>query len=254
MSKYPLLVALIGLAALAGLAYKNNYYGWTGTKYWRAENAIELTIDQRPTTAEILNANGYRAENHYISTPDGYHVNVIRANNPKISQQVAQSKRPVVLVHGKQLGSEIFVIRLSGAKPRDLSGVDLSSLDKASKLKKALDPNSPNSQTIASLLLDLGHEVWLMDRRGSPGSLRAQAEWSLEDATHVTRSFADDEPNNYWDFSLDEQAKYDLPELINYVLYVTKQPKLSLVGHSLGGAIILMTLAEYPNMADKGKS
>lgn len=53
----------------------------------------------------------------------------------------------------------------------------------------------------------------------------------------------------YWDYSMDEQAIFDLPAVIRFILQFTKWPKISIVGHSMGGAIPLMMLAEKPGIA-----
>jgi len=38
----------------------------------------------------------------------------------------------------------------------------------------------------------------------------------------------------FWDFSYDEMANYDLPSVINYILSITNQSTLSYIGHSQG--------------------
>ena len=38
----------------------------------------------------------------------------------------------------------------------------------------------------------------------------------------------------FWRFSWDEMAKYDLPAMVDYVVNVTKQPKIFYAGHSQG--------------------
>lgn len=57
----------------------------------------------------------------------------------------------------------------------------------------------------------------------------------------------------YWNYSMDEQVAHDLPQVITYCLNQTKQEKLILIGHSAGGALILMTLASNQEVAKKGK-
>lgn len=57
----------------------------------------------------------------------------------------------------------------------------------------------------------------------------------------------------YWNFKLDEQAKYDIPKVIDYILEQTRREKLSVVTHSAGGALLLMSLVNYPDLAFKSK-
>jgi pimeloyl-ACP methyl ester carboxylesterase len=76
------------------------------------------------------------------------------------------------------------------------------------------------NQSLAYLLADAGYDVWLGNNRGTT--------WSNE---HLDYTTDDDE---YWDFSWQEMASYDMPAMINYVLDVSGRPMLSYVGHSEG--------------------
>lgn len=55
----------------------------------------------------------------------------------------------------------------------------------------------------------------------------------------------------YWHFSLDEQARFDIPKVIDYILDKTGRTQLDIVGHSLGGALPLMTLSSQPEYQSK---
>lgn len=57
----------------------------------------------------------------------------------------------------------------------------------------------------------------------------------------------------YWDYSMDEQAQFDVPAVMRFILDATHWPRLSIVGHSMGGAIPLMMLSEKPGLARKRK-
>lgn len=50
----------------------------------------------------------------------------------------------------------------------------------------------------------------------------------------------------YWHFSLDEQAVFDLPKVIDFILQKTGRSQVDIVGHSLGGALPLMTMTLKP--------
>ncbi|KAG6594137.1 Lipase member M [Phytophthora cinnamomi] len=76
------------------------------------------------------------------------------------------------------------------------------------------------NQSLAFVLADAGYDVWLGNNRGTT--------WSNQ---HVTYTTDDDE---YWAFSWQEMALYDMPAMINYVLDTTGHSTLSYVGHSEG--------------------
>lgn len=57
---------------------------------------------------------------------------------------------------------------------------------------------------------------------------------------------------DYWDFSLDEQAEYDIPDAIEFVLKQTNCSRVHTVGLSSGGALLLLAPAIKPELASKG--
>jgi pimeloyl-ACP methyl ester carboxylesterase len=67
------------------------------------------------------------------------------------------------------------------------------------------------------------------------------------------RDFIDTFNPDFWSFSLDEQAEFDLPAVVEFVLATTGKRRVHLVGLSCGGAIILLGLAAQPGLADKGE-
>ncbi|GAB2225013.1 hypothetical protein Droror1_Dr00005795 [Drosera rotundifolia] len=79
-------------------------------------------------------------------------------------------------------------------------------------------------QSLGFILADQGFDVWVGNVRGT--------RWSHG---HASLSEKDKE---YWNWSWEELALYDLAEMINYV-YLTTNSKISYVGHSQGTIIAL---------------
>ena len=52
----------------------------------------------------------------------------------------------------------------------------------------------------------------------------------------------------FWDFSIDEHAKYDLPAMVDYVLQHTNEKHLHYVGHSQGTVMAFAALSENPDL------
>nr|XP_027229347.1 lipase 3-like [Penaeus vannamei] len=93
--------------------------------------------------------------------------------------------------------------------------------------------NDPD-QALAFILADLGYDVWLGNVRGNVYSRR-----------HVRLS-----PNQreFWDYSINEIARYDVPAMLTYVREVTGSPTISYVGHSMGTAVFFAMMNYHPQI------
>ncbi|CAK7349047.1 unnamed protein product [Dovyalis caffra] len=84
-------------------------------------------------------------------------------------------------------------------------------------------------KSLAFILADNGFDVWLANTRGTKSS-RGHTSLSPEDP-------------DFWDWSWDELAAYDLPAVVQYVHDQTRQ-NVHFVGHSLGTIIALAALSK----------
>ncbi|KAL6437932.1 hypothetical protein ACFW04_004322 [Cataglyphis niger] len=76
------------------------------------------------------------------------------------------------------------------------------------------------NRSIAYLLSDNGYDVWLGNSRGTTNS-KNHTRFSVESA-------------QFWDFSWHEMGIYDLPAMIDYILFKTGQKQLFYIGFSQG--------------------
>ncbi|KAL0235292.1 hypothetical protein GEMRC1_001874 [Eukaryota sp. GEM-RC1] len=81
---------------------------------------------------------------------------------------------------------------------------------------------------------DTSFNTWILAMRGTTHSL-----------SHTIYITHDDQ---FWDFTLDQITKYDLPTAIAFIRHQNSTSKLTLIGHSQGSANILGCLALNPSL------
>lgn len=87
--------------------------------------------------------------------------------------------------------------------------------------------------SLAFAMADAGFDVWLPNSRGNVHS--------------KNHRFCDDQQKEFWDFSFEETADFDLPSTIEFVLKTTGNQKVSFLGHSSGNTIMFAAMSEKPD-------
>lgn len=98
--------------------------------------------------------------------------------------------------------------------------------------------NKPN-QSLGFMLADAGFDVWMGNVRGNTYSKK-----------HATRKI---DSKEFWDFTFDDMAKYDLPAMIDYALEHSTHKSLYYVGHSQGTMMIFAGTGNNPELRKKIK-
>lgn len=83
-----------------------------------------------------------------------------------------------------------------------------------------------------------GYDVWLLNYRGAPAYCNK----------HVTLDL--DHDLEYWDFSLDDMAFFDLPVAIDYVRHTTGFRKIGMVAHATSNTMYFFLASRVPKYND----
>lgn len=159
----------------------------------------------------------YSFENVTVDTNDGYELTLFTITGDSSGNPVANqgTKGPVLLMHGLTLDS-------------------LAWFNKA----------DPSAKALATQLTDAGYQVYFGNIRGSPNSRSFS---SGADATSNERA--------YWDFSVDEMGKQDVPAMVkaayqDYNTRFSSCKKVQIVGHSLATTQMLISFSTSSGAAD----
>ncbi|CAG4983198.1 unnamed protein product [Colias eurytheme] len=87
------------------------------------------------------------------------------------------------------------------------------------------------------LLADKGYDVWMGNARGNKYSNRNTGMETSE--------------NKFWDFSWHEIGVFDIPAMIDHVLYITNNKKLIYIGYSQGNTAFLVMCSMRPEYNEK---
>jgi len=203
----------------------------------------------RPLAQAVEDA-GYQIETHTVLTRDGYRLSLFRvlANENKASVRSAAEK--------------------SGASPaaeEDTEGAEKDGKEEEKEWEKIggrskrkavllwhglLDDaytwvEQGKDRSLAYMLADQGYDVWMGNNRGN-----------CYCQEHTYLSVKSEE---FWNFSWDEMAKYDVQDTIKYIQAKKTPPneapaKIAYIGHSEGTTQMFAGLSENPQFFEQSLS
>lgn len=165
---------------------------------------------------DICRAHGFKVHEHVVQTSDGYLLAIHRII-PRHFSSVPNGRYATRLRESKQPVVYFHHGLLTNSELFVLGDTD--------------------SKCLPFLLVERGFDVWLGNNRGNKYSRK-----------HISLSASS---TQFWDYSLDEYAMYDIPNTIDYILDATDKKSLSYVGFSQGSAQCLALLSLSPKLNEK---
>lgn len=169
---------------------------------------------------QLIESRNFKAESHFITTADGYILQLIRIVNPFLRDR--SNLKPVLLFHGFQCSGSLWIVASNGTLMSDGHYYEYDGNN------QLVNGSETVGNTLGFVLATQGYDVWLANYRGS-----------IYSTNHTTL-----EPDSaqFWSFSMDDMIQYDLPAMIDHIVYQTNQP-LAYIGHSQGNFLMFSLLA-----------
>lgn len=143
-------------------------------------------------STQLITSKGYPCENHYVTTKDGFILNMQRiphGRGPQPTINLGAEKPVIILQHGLEASSSNWLDNLV-------------------------------NESLGYLLADRGADVWLGNVRGN-----------MYSRNHTTYK---PDQKEFWAWSFDEMALFDLPAMVEYVIRKTGAKQIHYLGHSQG--------------------
>lgn len=227
--------------SMIGLGY--NTAGVMGAKFLDSAGCrVEADEDEDAcrNISQMIRSRGFGVEEYQIKTEDGYILSIQRVINPLVDPAYRPKMKPVLLMHGVFSTADNWVFQSLYVRPNPWPlgpQTQPEQVPTAGRVKLSpAESDRRHPRSLAFYLANHGYDVWLGNFRGNFYCLK-----------HVQLSVVDPE---FWNFSLDEQVDYDLPEHIRFIQRTTGHQKIAYVGWSQGATIMFALQADHPEYAD----
>ncbi|EFA79898.1 carboxylic ester hydrolase [Heterostelium album PN500] len=192
-----------------------------------SDSYTEYEKDLERDAIEMITSRGYPVEEHFVTTPDGFVLGLHRITGPRAFTSPLDSPPTSPRDLGVS-GGELFA---PTGKPAVLIMHGFMQTSEA-----WLCRSNPNN-SLPFILADAGFDVWLGNNRGN--------KYSFKHTTYTP------DQEKFWNWSLDELVRYDLPSMVNFITNRTKLQSISYIGFSQGTAQGWAALSTNTDLAAK---
>uniref|UniRef100_T1KPI2 Lipase n=1 Tax=Tetranychus urticae TaxID=32264 RepID=T1KPI2_TETUR len=185
-------------------------------------NPFKTTLNQGLTCGQLIVSRGFKYERHFVTTEDGYILELYRIINPYAQAARGRNLKPILVLHGGFTSCSSFMINGPGGH-----------------IKEWINGNPPHdtSKSLAFALANREFDVWLGNDRGTRYSNHTRLD-----------PYKDHE---FWNFTFIEMGKYDVPAMVDYIIEETGFEKIVYIGYSQSTIAMLTLLAKQPQFACK---
>lgn len=119
-------------------------------------NPFKTTLNQALTCGQLISSRGFKYERHFVTTEDGYILQLYRIINPYARAARGRNLKPILMLHGAPTSCSSFMINGSGGH-----------------IKEWVNGNPPpdSSKSLAFALANREFDIWLGNSRGTTYSL-----------------------------------------------------------------------------------
>lgn len=207
-------------------------------------NPIDLITQLRPRADSI----DHEEKFHYLKDTDLTKSNVSKQSYDLMIEMLnAETIYDMVRLFGYEIESRIVTTkdsylltlhRLSGGSPRRVPNGKVVYLHHGLLMcSEVWVTMLEKYQNLPFILYDLGYDVWMGNNRGNKYSQK-----------HL---YYDVHSVQFWNFSIDEFALFDIPNLIDYILNDTGKEKLTYIGFSQGSAQAFASVSVNSDLNNK---
>lgn len=225
------------------------------------ERSTAKTARLQQSAREMVLSQGFRFEEHAVTTEDGYILGVHRiiVSDGDSADEASDRDDSDEEAAGVGVARRPAASLASGAGGRGMAGSIRSSVRRAAVLQARRSLRNRGRppvllqhglmqcseawlvggkrHALPYLLAEAGFDVWLANTRGNKYSQKHVALAPDSDA--------------FWNFSLDQFARYDMPATIDHVLEHTGARRVGYVGFSQGTALAFASLSLRASLNDK---
>lgn len=247
-------VEIFFLDTLQRLVNQKSVLEITGSEKFKALALEDVSNDElaKSTTQEIITKAGFKFENYYSLSDDGYLTQIVRIINP-LADRSRLKQPPVMMFHGGNIDVTCWIwASIIQHHPEPWPRTDNA------------ESISSSNRSLAFVLANHGYDVFLVSTRGvdqSRGHTKfgfTKAEGKLleetgefSDIVEYDLRTASPASNAYWNYTYENLVQFEVPRQMDRVMEITGASKVSMIVLSLSTQWSMALFSSNPEYSAK---